>query len=368
MQNDTIRIWFSHAVAWYLRYERHINIGGFVLGFLADTFIFTNADLSVSYAVLTAHLCIVGGGIFLMNLREKRVTEGKEFSEYVEPWIPFVIQFSSGSLLSGFAILYTKSAAWVENWPFLLLIVALLLGNEFFRKRYLQFAFQVSMFFFVLLSYCIVLVPFVLRELEVWTFVLSGAIAVSLIMLFLYVLRRIAPARFREGQKIIFTSIPLIFAFVNVLYFTNSIPPVPLSLKELSVYHDVQRVGSDYLVTYEPESWQDKLFGRHVAHLIQGDPVFVFSSVFSPASLDINITHVWERLDQGSGRWLQSGTVTFPLRGGRAGGYRGYSEKLNPVAGIWRVSVENARGQLLGRVQFTVATTTIEAAVATSTR
>jgi len=46
--------------------------------------------------------------------------------------------------------------------------------------------------------------------------------------------------------------------------------------------------------------------------------------------------------------------VKFPIVGGREGGYRAYSVKSQPASGRWRVDIETAEGQLIGRVPFSV--------------
>ena len=47
-------------------------------------------------------------------------------------------------------------------------------------------------------------------------------------------------------------------------------------------------------------------------------------------------------------------TVTYPINGGRDGGYRGYTIKSHPDAGEWRVDFATADGHLLGRERFNV--------------
>ena len=46
--------------------------------------------------------------------------------------------------------------------------------------------------------------------------------------------------------------------------------------------------------------------------------------------------------------------VSYPINGGRDGGYRGYTIKSNPGPGEWRVDISTADGHLLGRVRFSV--------------
>jgi len=47
-------------------------------------------------------------------------------------------------------------------------------------------------------------------------------------------------------------------------------------------------------------------------------------------------------------------SVTFPINGGRDGGYRGYTIKHNPEPGDWRVDINTSEGHLIGRITFKV--------------
>ena len=91
-----------------------------------------------------------------------------------------------------------------------------------------------------------------------------------------------------------------------------------------------------------------------VVKIVEGQPVFVFSSVFSPADLDTEIVHHWQYFDQRTNRWKSAGYIAFPIVGGRDDGFRGYTQKDNLFEGAWRVDVETKRGQLIGRETFRV--------------
>jgi hypothetical protein len=44
----------------------------------------------------------------------------------------------------------------------------------------------------------------------------------------------------------------------------------------------------------------------------------------------------------------------MPVSGGREGGYRGSTVKQRVAPGDWRVDLETAHGQIIGRVSFRV--------------
>ena len=52
--------------------------------------------------------------------------------------------------------------------------------------------------------------------------------------------------------------------------------------------------------------------------------------------------------------WISASRISFPIRGGREEGYRGFSQKSNVFPGSWRVYVETKDGQIIGRIRFDV--------------
>ncbi len=131
------------------------------------------------------------------------------------------------------------------------------------------------------------------------------------------------------------------------------IPPVPLSLKEIDVFHYIERSGNNYKVLDEKKSFWSFLGLRENVHIKSGDSLYLFSSVFAPAKLDTEIIHNWQYRDE-KGRWIPSSKISFPITGGRDGGYRGFSIRNNLAPGIWRVDVKTKKGQIIGRKVFKI--------------
>lgn len=144
-----------------------------------------------------------------------------------------------------------------------------------------------------------------------------------------------------------------ICAAFTVLYFSHVIPPVPLSLKHIGVYHTLERVGGVYAVSYEKPAWY--VFWRHTdaaftLSLSEGR-AYCFSAIFAPGGLSTPVVHQWEKYDPTSGKWQQQSKYSFPINGGRDQGYRGWTAKTLS-AGKWRCDVETENGQLIGRLSF----------------
>jgi len=159
-------------------------------------------------------------------------------------------------------------------------------------------------------------------------------------------------------MKAVVFAIGAIFASFNFLYFANIIPPIPLSLKDVGIYHSVVRFeNGDYQVKYEPGTWwQPFKDSDRVFHPTPGGNVFCFAQVFAPTRLDTDIVHRWYYKDPEAG-WVERFELAYPIVGGRGDGYRGYTLMRNFQDGTWRCSVETERGQVLGREQFKIDST-----------
>lgn len=146
----------------------------------------------------------------------------------------------------------------------------------------------------------------------------------------------------------------------NVAYFTNIIPPVPLSLRFTAVYHDVVKLYPGYEASFERAPWYNILRKRsRVFHHTDGQPAWVFASVFAPASFETNIIHRWEYLDEEDLSWVYRGSVPLSIQGGGGKGWAGFSRRSNLEDGKWRVLVTTQRGQVIGSVYFTSKKTNI---------
>jgi len=186
-------------------------------------------------------------------------------------------------------------------------------------------------------------------------FLLSGFVSLVIMGLLLYGFARMMPKVAKEKRRILALSILSIFLAVNFLYFTNIIPPIPLSLKDAGVYHFVgyDKEGN-YSVRSEAKKWYEFDVGSKKIHLESGAPVYVYSAVFAPTDLNTKILHKWQYYNESKKEWITLSEILFPIVGGRDGGYRGYSFKKSVFPGKWRVDVTTERGQILGRISFKI--------------
>lgn len=342
----------EELIQWY---ERFISPLSLLVGFVLDNLFFLKrVDLWTANALLFGYLSLAAGGILLFNLVETGRLRGRPFVA-LAPFLPVATQFAFGGLFSAYVSLYSRSAAFAVSWIFVLALAVLTLGNERFRKYYVRFGFQMAVLYTVLLSFLIFYLPVVFKSIGTGMFLTACAVSLGAIALFVRLLGFLMPELVRRERMGVARSVALICITFNVLYFSNAIPPLPLALKEAGVYHGVSREGDEYRLLYEPLPWYAQYLRYNtVFHRAVGEPVYVFTSVFAPTDLKTDIVHEWQRYDATSDEWVTESTLVFPIRGGRDGGYRGYSLKSDIADGPWRVNVKTASGKLIGRVSFRV--------------
>ncbi len=352
MREKVTKIWHRAEMLFHT-YERKLMSASFVFGFLWDNLTLTRIDLWLDDLIMFVYLLVAIFGIAVSNVGIGKARESGLGRMSV--WSPFIMQFAFGGLFSNFIVFYSRSSSIGASWPFLLFLAVMFVGNEFFQKRYQQFGFQMSILFISIFSFSIFYVPLITNRIGGGVFLLSGVISLLFISLILSIFGKILPYRVRASRRVLARTIPAIFILINVMYFTNLIPPLPLSLKDMGVFHNVERrVDGTYAVMYEDTKWYEFFKRFEIYHHNAGERVYVYSSVFAPTDLDTKILHHWQFYDARSGEWKTADKLQFPIYGGRDGGYRGYSFKSNIDEGFWRVDVITDRGQLLGRVKFEV--------------
>lgn len=339
--------------AFVVRYERHISVLSMAGGFVLDNLALHRADLPFETYLLYVYLSLIGICILIVHLVEEGVWKAKLFS-LARPWILIALQFVSGSMVSAFLVFYSRSASLSATWPFLILLLAIFAGTEIFKRYQDRLGYQCALFFFGIFSFSVYEVPITIGKLGTGAFLLAGAVAVAVFALFCIVLLVTGRKRFRGAAPRVFSGAAAVFVILNVLYFTHLLPPLPLSLRDVGVYHSLVRTADGYAASGEQEPWIDDLLGVAHVSVHAGEPVFVFSSVFTPVAIQTDIVHRWERWDSVQNRWMSAAVVGFPVTGGRDDGYRGFSEIDGIPEGQWRVSIETPAGAVIGRIAFDV--------------
>lgn len=336
------------------KYKHRLATFALIFGFLVDLITFRTINLELSQLILSVHLTIVALAILITSRPQKEGTS--KLVQQIRSFVPIIHQYSIGNLLSAFLILYSASGSLMQSWPFLFLVAIAVVGNETLTLQKYRLPFQTTLFFLALTLFFVLSVPMTVNAIGVGTFLLGLFVSGVVFIVFVWAGRRIAHHAFATNKMSIrFGWIGMLF-LIMFLYFTNLIPPIPLSLKDSSVYHSVERVGDTYVVEDQKREWYERFFdfGGVTLDLAHNEPAYLYTAVFAPAELDTTVVHKWQFFDIGQKEWVTTNVVEFPIAGGRRGGYRGFSFSESPREGKWRVSVETKRGQVVGRVFFNV--------------
>lgn len=328
----------------------------FVFGFLTDVWLLDRVDDVLDNIILFFYvtLAFVSMTLLYVGVADK-VRE--VWAQRFRIFMPLLIQYSFGGLLSGMFIFYGRSADWLVSWPLLAFFASIMIANELVRDRAARLVYHLAVLFIGLFAYMVLVIPVFIGVMGPLVFVLSGTLALVLMYTFIQILATIIPHFMRLQMRWIVFSIGSIFVAYNTLYFTNIIPPIPLSITQMGIYHQVERTATgEYALTYEPsEWWQFWRDTTSVFHPQSGGAVYCFSSVYAPTRIATDIQHRWQYQNE-AGRWVEHARIDYPIRAVGERGYRGFTLIQNYRDGRWRCSVETVRGQVLGRQYFTIDT------------
>ena len=336
----------------YAKHEKYSAATVFALGFIWDALTLRRIDNIWDNLILLGYLVLIGA-VIILNLRFENGAAIHGRLRRVAPRFPLAMQFCFGGLFSSYVVFYFKSASFTRTAFFFLLLVGLLIANEFLEKRLQNRTLLSTFYCFCFFSFLAFFLPVVLCDIRPRVFVFAGAIAVVVsFLVFAFGLGGKRPAWKSAARQ---TAAPIagVFLFLNILYFANLIPPVPLALKTGRLYHHVEKTPAGYEVKYAPSSifyfwhsWNNPFYWT------PGESVYCFTSIFAPGGVRVPLLHVWSR-KTGAG-WITTDRIPFLIYGGRDGGYRWYSKKNAVSPGPWRVQVQTQTGQILGEVAFTI--------------
>ncbi len=346
----------------YKKFEVYISVVTFSTGLVMTFFTLTRVDMFMENFWIVMNIFIVVFAVFGLTLYENRLKkknittpESGTFHFY----FTLLIQFAFGGLFATYFVFYIRSSSISDSWLFLLILLTFLVGNEIWKKHYTRLVFQTSILFLSLFLFFIFLLPVLFHRLGADLFIGSGLLSLLLIWLFVYLLRKFALEKFQHSHRALKFSITAIFLAMNILYFTNIIPPIPLSLKVAGVYHGIVRNSQgDYVSQEELASWWHYFMRFPVFHRQGNEAIYVFSAIFSPVNFATEMVHQWQYYDEKKGAWMDSTRIVLPISGGREDGFRTYSFKYGITPGRWRVKVITVSGQILGKINFQVENTT----------
>ncbi len=349
---ERLKLYFS-------RNERAVAVAFFSAGFVFDMLTVGRIDSWATIGQQAFYLALIMT-ILLQLFHEQGqpapdpATLGR-LKRWFREYRGAIVHFLLGALLSLYAIFYFKSSSLLVSFGFLGVLVVLLLANESKRFKALGLSFKFALLSLSFLSFFAYVIP-----------VLAGSIGLAMFLISLLVgclpllaaglrIRSTAPEKFAQARRQILIPLGCVLVAFLGFYFFRLIPPVPLSIPFIGVYHQVERTEAGYRLSHERPEWRIWHNGDQNFLAQPGDKIHVFFRVFSPARFADQVQMRWYLKDAARG-WTLQDSIPIRIVGGREQGFRGYGVKSNYQSGRWKVQVETNDGREIGRVYFDLET------------
>jgi len=333
----------------------------FFAGVTYDSFTLTRIDHLLDNLILLLYLAVLGvlvvlTGRFQLGLvpPPPAITSWNALSlvHRAQPHLAKGLQFLLGGLFSAYAIFYSQSTSFSTTAIFLGIIVVFLIGNEFLQTRYSSLKILVSLFGLVTLSFFTFFLPVLTGWMNSVVFVTGALITLAIVWKIVRLTLQGQPNVTRHTTFAMSFPAFALVVLCTVLYFLNWIPPIPLSLKFGGIYNQIKKHQDEYILTYEKGPWYS-VWKQSNDRVGIEDPVYCFSSVFAPVTLQTTIYHHWQWRPFDEREYFKTtDRIPIIITGGREKGYRLYTTKHRVQPGEWRVNVETEDGRILGRMTF----------------
>jgi hypothetical protein len=324
----------------------------FIAGFLFDLITLSRIDESVQLLQQFVYLVVIG--FLLIFEKSKRVEHWftKGFLNKVWIYRYEIIHFLLGSLLSIYTIFYFKSASIWNSFLFIGGLSALMVLNEFEKIKGLGGILRFGMFSLCSCSYFIYLVPIVWQHLGFFTFLFSLILSGIFYYFFFYLVSKYEHLSSQQLLKEVLAPGIVVHVLFFVFYVIGFIPPIPLSIEKIGIYHQISKQQDEYQLQYDRDWWRFWEKGAQTFVAGPQDKIHCFVSIFAPRFFREQVKMEWWM--KGAKGWLKTDSIPFQISGGRDQGFRGYTVKSFFDPGSWQVRVLTSDDRELGRIYFTV--------------
>ena len=344
---------------YYERNERSVTVLSFVAGFLFDIVTLGRIDSWLSIGQQILYLVVIATALTQMFLEQGgpqlELDKMFFFKRWYYQYRTAIVHFLFGSLLNLYTIFFFKSSSLLVSFSFLAFLVLLLVANESKRFKSLGLPFKFGMLSLCVLSFFAYVVPILVGSIGLLVFLSSMPVGCLPLIGLGWWIRARAPQLFPQARKQIHLPLSLVLLGFFILYYFRVIPPVPLSIPFIGVYHSVERTEQGYRLGHERPQWRFWHNGDQDFVARPGDKVYVFFRIFSPTRFSDQVLMRWYWKDGARG-WTLQDSIPIKIVGGREQGFRGYGFKSNYQPGAWKVQIETTDAREIGRVYFDLQT------------
>lgn len=345
----------AKALEFYEKNETKVDLGFFLGGFVFDIFTLSSIDDPFSIAQQVAYLLIIG--LFLYHDFLLKCGKWQPSPRWQTIWNyrSLIVHFLLGSLLSVYSLFYLKSSSIFSSIVFVVVLLILMVANELKQIQRSEVNIKIALYVICLFSFYSLIVPVALGFVGWVPFLLS----ISFTALTLGLVFKKLQSKVQDSQTLLrFLMAPTagVLSLFLVFYYFGWIPPVPISINNMGVYHNLEVINGTWNLKYERPWYKFWQSGAQDFIARPGDRVLFFVQIYSPSRFDDGVILDWARYDDKRG-WLRSDRIPIRIVGGRKEGFRGYTYKQNFTDGQWRVKVETTDGREIGRLHFDVTKT-----------
>jgi hypothetical protein len=336
--------------AYAARNERRLSISFFVAGFLFDIVTLGRIDSWLTIGQQAAYLVATTAVLVQMLLTEGQPAPDlasaprlkRWYFEYRNPAIHFLL----GALLSAYTLFFFKSSSLLVSFGFMAILVVLLFANEAERFKALGLPFKFALLALCWLAFFAYVIPVLIGQTGLVVFLVSMAVGCVPLVAVSFFLSQ-------NGKRQILVPLGCVVIGFLTFYLFRLIPPVPLSIPFMGVYHGVERTEQGYKLSHERPGWRIWHNGDQQFRAQPGDRVHVYFRVFSPARFSDQVLMRWY-LHEAAHGWVLQDTIPIKIVGGREEGFRGYGVKSKYQPGDWKVQVETTDEREIGRIYFSL--------------
>jgi hypothetical protein len=273
------------------------------------------------------------------------------YLKYRSPAVHFLL----GTLLNVYTIFFFKSSSLLVSFAFMGVLVLLLLANEARRLKFLGLSLKFALLGLCFLCFFAYVIPVFVGSIGLPVFLLSMAVGCLPLVAAGVWVGMTSPELFPRVRRQIFVPLGLVLLGFLTFYLFRLVPPVPLSIPFIGVYHGVERTDQVYRLDHQRPLWRWWHHGDQDFLAQPGDKVYVFFRVFSPTRFSDQVVMRWYRKDGPRG-WTLQDSIPIKIVGGREEGFRGYGVKASYQSGAWKVQIETTDGREIGRIYFDLET------------
>ncbi len=346
--------------AWFKKVKEHpwTPVGFFFGGFIFDVLLLHRPDTLLQVLHQALYLTLLTLLLACGILEDYALFEVPEKYKRYWKYHAHLTQFLLGTLLNVYAFFYFKSSSLLVSIGFMFLVAGLLVANEFVKIPRHQTLLKLVLYFLCLTSFWLYIIPMLVGYIGLVSFILALVVSNGFIWALYGLINRMSekravPLEVKRSiqRKLLGSGYGVLTAFL-LFYLLQIIPPIPLSLKYIGIFHEISKENGEFVVKYSRPWWRFWERGDQTFYARPGDSINAYVQVFAPRGFRDQLFVRWQL--RGTHGWQKVDLIPISVSGGREEGFRGYTVKSNYQPGEYRVQIETTDGREVGRISLEV--------------